>query len=85
MSPFLATLFGIIGISYLKNVGTNADMAGRRPTPPLPKVSGIGLSTDHYGFAVRFSISSRSAFSCASISGPKSAASNTLRISISDS
>src|SRR5947207_10842249 len=34
MSPFLATFFGI-GISCLKNVGTNADMAGQRPTPTL--------------------------------------------------
>src|SRR5205823_15035373 len=34
----------IIGISYLKNVGTNADMAGQRPTPPLArKLSGIGM------------------------------------------
>ena len=34
----------IIGISYWKNVGTNADMAGQRPTPPSArKLSGIGI------------------------------------------
>ena len=32
----------IIGTSYLKNVGTIADMAGQRPAPPL--ASDVGLT-----------------------------------------
>src|SRR5438445_11426180 len=35
----------ILALTYLKNVGMNADMAGRRPTPPskLEKLIGIRL------------------------------------------
>src|SRR5437868_524675 len=33
-----ADILRIIGITYLKNVGTNADMAGQRPAPPSARI-----------------------------------------------
>src|SRR5207247_10365300 len=43
----------IIGISYLKNVGTNADMAGQRPTPPARILSDIGTSVTTAGWSLQ--------------------------------
>src|SRR5438046_1102847 len=43
----------IIGISYLKNVGRNADMAGQRPTPPARILSDIGTSVTTAGWSLQ--------------------------------